>query len=174
MKPSLDQDFPFLSMILKKVISRYMSNHRSKTNLEVPLQSAYRQHHSTETTLLKVHNDVLRSLDNRKCVFIVLLDLSAAFDTFDHQTLQKMLAEIPLAISGEARKWPKSYKRQSPVHIHQRHTTQQQTAEMWRSTGLNPASRSVQRLYYAFKIAYRVPWHIFPWICWWYSTLCQL
>ena len=119
-KPSLDQDvlknyrpvsnLPFLSKVLEKVISKYMSTHRSKNNLEVPLQSAYRQHHSTETALLKVHNDILRSLDNGECVFLVLLDLSAAFDTVDHQTLQKCLQNT-FGISGEALKWLKSYMR---------------------------------------------------------------
>ena len=53
----------------------------SKNDLFEPLQSAYRKFHSTETGLLKIHNDILRSLDNGDIVLLVLLDLSAAFDT---------------------------------------------------------------------------------------------
>jgi len=45
------------------------------------MQSAYRKHHSTETTLLRVTNDILRTIDRRQDVVLVLLDLSAAFDT---------------------------------------------------------------------------------------------
>ena len=84
-------NLPFLSKILEKVMSRVLSEHRARNNLDIPLQSAYRQHHSTETALLKVHNDVLRALDRRECVFLVLLDLSAAFDTIDHHQLKSRL-----------------------------------------------------------------------------------
>ena len=46
------------------------------------MQSAYRKHHSTDTTLLRVTNDILRRI-----VVLVLVDLSAAFDTIDHTIL---------------------------------------------------------------------------------------
>ena len=52
-----------------------------------PFQSAYRKCHSTETTLLKVQNDVLMNLDSQHVTLFVLLDLSAAFDTVDHGVL---------------------------------------------------------------------------------------
>ena len=46
-------------------------------------QDAYRCHHSKESALIKVYNDLLGALDNGCGVFLVLLDLSAAFDTMD-------------------------------------------------------------------------------------------
>jgi len=54
-----------------------------------PLQSAYRKNHSTETALLRVLNDILMTLDHRQHedVVLVMLDLSAAFDTLDHDIL---------------------------------------------------------------------------------------
>jgi hypothetical protein len=50
-------------------------------------QSAYRAFHSTETALLKVHKDIAWAINARKSVILVTLDLSAAFDTVDHNTL---------------------------------------------------------------------------------------
>ena len=46
---------------------------------------------STETAMVKVHNDILRALDNESSVIVLLLDLSAAFDTVDHQILLSRL-----------------------------------------------------------------------------------
>ena len=44
-------------------------------NLEEPFQSAYKCFHSVETTLLRVQNDILLAIDNRKCVVLLLLDM---------------------------------------------------------------------------------------------------
>ena len=72
------------------------------------MQSAYKACHSTETALLKVHNDILRSIDRNEAVLLVLLDLSAAFDTVDHCILIKRL-HTRLGITGNALSWCKSY-----------------------------------------------------------------
>ena len=55
------------------------------------LQSAYRAHHSTETALLKVINDLLLTLDSRHLAVLSLLDSSAASHTVDHHTLLQQL-----------------------------------------------------------------------------------
>ena len=55
-------------------------------------QSAYRTNHSTETALIRVYNDIALSIDSRKSVVLVLLDLSAAFDTVDHFFLLSRLS----------------------------------------------------------------------------------
>lgn len=72
------------------------------------LQSAYREHHSTETALLRVQNDILRAIDSKKEVLLVLLDLSAAFDTIDHDILISRLT-TQFGFSGTVLKWFKSY-----------------------------------------------------------------
>ena len=55
------------------------------------LQSSYRQHHSTKTTLLKVMNDVLLKMNSQLVTLIVLLDLSAAFNTVVHNIFWERL-----------------------------------------------------------------------------------
>ena len=79
-----------------------------ENNLLEPHQSAYRTAHSTETALVRVSNDILRAIDNRQSVFLVLLDMSSAFDTIDHSILLSMLNQR-YAIGGTAIKWFGSY-----------------------------------------------------------------
>ena len=57
--------------------------------------------HSTESALLRVHNDVLCALDEGKCVMLVLLDLSAVFDTVDHGILLSRLSKS-FGVKGSA------------------------------------------------------------------------
>jgi len=52
---------------------------------------AYKQFHSTETALLKVHNDISLNIDTGKVTALALLDLSAAFDTIDYSVLPDRL-----------------------------------------------------------------------------------
>ncbi len=67
-------------------------------------QSSYRKFHSTETALLKVHNDILLKMDQQEITLLVLLDLSAAFDTIDHTVLLETL-ESDFGIVGNAQSW---------------------------------------------------------------------
>ena len=61
-------------------------------HLYEPLQSAYKKSHSTATRLIKVHNDIVTAIDSCHSVILVLLDLSAAFDTVDHRVLIRRLS----------------------------------------------------------------------------------
>ena len=71
-----------------------------------PLQSAYRKNHSTETALLRVLNDILMTLHHRQDV--VMLDLSAAFDTLDHDILISRL-RCHFGFSNTVLRWFSSY-----------------------------------------------------------------
>ena len=64
-----------------------MRHHLDKT-----FKSAYKAFHSTETALVRVHNDILTAIDNNRTVILLLLDLSAAFDTVDHSILLSRLS----------------------------------------------------------------------------------
>ena len=54
-------------------------------------QSAYRAHRSTETAIIAVHDEIVRAIDAGDVCALVLLDLSAAFDTVDHDSLLRVL-----------------------------------------------------------------------------------
>ena len=53
----------------------------------VGFQSAYKAGHSCETALLRVYNDIVITIGKGNGSFLVLLDLSAASDTIDHDNL---------------------------------------------------------------------------------------
>ena len=74
------------------------------------LQSAYRAHHSTETALLKVLSDILMALDSGNLAMLTLLDLSAAFDSVDHDTLPQRLG-TSYGLKGAVLDWFESYLR---------------------------------------------------------------
>ena len=71
-------------------------------------QSAYRRFHTTETALLKVKTDIIKAMDNQEITCLVLLDLSAAFDTIDHTILLNRL-ETTFGIKDIALKLIASY-----------------------------------------------------------------
>ena len=98
----------FLSKILEKIVLAQIFEHINSNSLLPHNQSAYRPHHSTESALLKVCNDILLALDKGKVTTLALLDLSAAFDTVDHDILFQTLY-IHFGISGSALSWFKSY-----------------------------------------------------------------
>ena len=72
------------------------------------VQSAYKIYHSTETALLKVQTDILTALDKGSVAVLLMLDLSAAFDTIDHPILLTRLADT-FGVRNDALKWFKSY-----------------------------------------------------------------
>ena len=101
-------NLPFLTKLIEKEAVRQMNHHMTAYNLHEEHQSAYRQHHSTETVLVKIFNDLLCSLDKKKGVILVLLDLSAAFDTVEHDILLKRMKNL-FGISGNVLVWLNSY-----------------------------------------------------------------
>ncbi|XP_072039182.1 uncharacterized protein [Amphiura filiformis] len=101
-------NLPFLGKVIERVAISQLQSYLSENNLQARSQSAYRQHHSTETAILRVQNDILSALDRRKEAMLVLLDFSAAFDTIDHGMLLDRLC-TRYGIKGTALNWIESY-----------------------------------------------------------------
>ena len=130
-------DLSFLSKVLERIVLSQLNEHLNHNNLLSPLQSAYRPNHSTETALLSIVNNLLTAMDNNKICILTLLDLSAAFDTIDHQILLTRL-QHSFGISGPALSWFSSYlsNRTHAVTINSlqsEHTSYY--APLWRSPG---------------------------------------
>ena len=117
-KPNLDSNMlenyrpvsnlPFISNIIEKAVLTQLQEHLIGNGLLETYRSAYRKEHSTETALLAVTDNLLSNIDNRLASIVTFLDLSAAFDTLDHQILLKRLS-ITYGIHAKALQWFSSY-----------------------------------------------------------------
>jgi len=78
-------------------VALHLVDYSDRNGLREVFQSAYRTNHSMETTLIMVYNDTALSIDNQKSVVLVLLDLSAVFDTVDQFfLLSRLLARFSI------------------------------------------------------------------------------
>ena len=117
-KPSLDADdlksyrpvsnLTYLSKILEKAVHGQLTKYIASNDLLPKVQSGYRKFHSCETAVTKIYNDILLMIDKKENVILLLLDLSAAFDTINHELLLKKL-ENSYGITQEVLKWMDSY-----------------------------------------------------------------
>ena len=80
-----------ISKLLERIVSSQLVKYLKDNGLLPDLQSAYRAMHSTETAVLEVLSDLLLALDSGNLAMLTLLDLSAAFDSVDHDTAIQVL-----------------------------------------------------------------------------------
>ena len=97
-----------LSKVMEKCVYQQLNKYLDLHELFAECQSGFRKAHSCETAILKVHNDVMMMIDKKSNVLLVLLDLSAAFDTINHKILVRKLQKL-YGISGIVLKWINSY-----------------------------------------------------------------
>jgi len=96
----------------QKAVDSRLERHLSAHKLHEERQSACKQFHSTESALLCVQNDILRSLGQNEATVLAMLDLSAAFDTIDHKNLLCRLEQhfgIVILLVCTSLQWMKSY-----------------------------------------------------------------
>jgi len=101
-------NIPFLAKVIEKVVAAQIHSYLEENLLMPSMQSAYRNHHSTETALLRVMNAVLRTVDCRQDVVLVMHDLPAVFDTLDHTILLDRLSRY-FGFSHPVLRWFSSY-----------------------------------------------------------------
>ena len=77
--------------MVERVVDSRLIAYCDNNDLIPGYQSAYRRHHSTETALVRLYNDMVHVIDNGQVGALVLLDMSAAFDTVDHQIMIDVL-----------------------------------------------------------------------------------
>ena len=98
----------FISKVTEHCATYLMTKYIVENHILKPNKSAYHANHSTESVILKVKADILHAVDKQEVSCLVLHDLSAAFDTIDHQILLEHL-ENHFGIAGLALNWIKSY-----------------------------------------------------------------
>ena len=98
----------FLSKVIEKAIAIQIHDHLSKTGIIDSFQSAYKADHSCEIALLGIFNDIASTIGKGNGNLLVLLDLSAAFDTIDYLILFDIL-NMYIGFDGNALKLIKPY-----------------------------------------------------------------
>ena len=89
-----------VSKVIESAVKDQLSSHLDVVEALPENQSAYRAAHSTETTVCSVVSDALGMLDEKKCGILIMLDLSAAFDTVVHRLLIEDLKLV--GVEGDA------------------------------------------------------------------------
>ena len=87
-----------------KQINPFLNN----TNLYSKHNSRYKSHHSTANILMKINDDIIKAIDNQKITLLILLGLSAAFDTVYFKKLSDTLIKR-FNFIGSGLSWFKSY-----------------------------------------------------------------
>ena len=98
----------FISKLIERVVAIRLETHMNIAGLYSTKQFGYKKNHSTELLLLNILNNLLKSCDKKMANVLLLLDLSAAFDTVDQNKLLKIL-QFEIGIKGSALSWFKSY-----------------------------------------------------------------
>ena len=102
-------------MVEKAALNQFNA-HSDNHDLLPDFQSAYREGYSTETALLKLVNDALWLMENKRILVVAIMDLSAAFDMVDHDLLLSVLHNS-FGISDTALSWYETYLRPRTMTI---------------------------------------------------------
>ena len=135
--------------------------------LQYPLyQSEYRQRYSTDAALLKVANDLSLNMNSQHVTLLLLLDLSAAFDTVNHEILVRRL-NTNFGVRGKVL----LPRRSQRISLSELCNIWKVWLTFWRSNGLLYGALTVCRLCFRAVWYYRVTFTWSSQICWWHSII---
>ena len=97
---------PILSKFSERLAHGQCTNYLTIRKTLVQYQSGNRKLFSTETALLHVTDEMLKAMDDKKISALVLLDMSKAFDSINHDILSQKLHS---GVSNHSLGWFKSY-----------------------------------------------------------------
>src|SRR6218665_314064 len=96
-QPGLDPSVPssyrsianvtFISKIIEKLVASQLFDYWNMNNLLPPCQSGFHKGHSNESLLLRLLSDIYGAMDRSEVTLLALFDVSAAFDSVDHDIL---------------------------------------------------------------------------------------
>ena len=94
---------PILSKVCEKLALKQFVNYLNCNSKIAKQQSGNRQFHSTETALPDFTDEILKNMDEKKVSLVVLLDISKAFDSINHELLLSKLRKIGVSTSVHKR-----------------------------------------------------------------------
>ena len=98
----------FVSKLTERCVAPRLGKHMEDNDLETPEHHGYKAGHSSETLLVELVDKLLTAFDGKYAVVLLLLDLSAAFDTVDQDKLLQILQD-EIGVTGIALKWFESF-----------------------------------------------------------------
>ena len=98
----------FIGKMIEKVVLSRLNQHMNANNMHTSEQFGYKKGHSTEHVILEIVDEVLIGFEKGTATLVILLDLSAAFDTVDQEKLMTIL-ENEIHIKGTALAWFRSF-----------------------------------------------------------------
>ena len=107
---------PFLSKLVEQAILAQFDQHCGEHQLLPDFQLAYRKGYSMKTSLIKMTSDILWSMERKEVTAVIVLDMSAAFDTVDHDLLLDILHNR-YGITDTALQWYWSYLRPQGMKV---------------------------------------------------------
>ncbi len=159
---------PFIAKTLKLIVFIQVSLFLSQNNKLDAKQSGFRSGHSTETALLSVTEALRIAKADSKSAVLILLDLSAAFDTVNHQILLSTLTSLD--ITGIPLRWFESYLTGRSFRVAWG-GIQSTSIGYWGSPGIGSWTPILLHIHYITGSHHTGTWLLIQLLCWWHTAL---
>ncbi len=155
-------------MLVKTLFFNQVSLFLSQNNKLDANQSGFRSGHSTETALLSVTEALRITKADSKSSVLIQLDLSAAFDTVNHQILLSTLTSLD--ITGISLRWFESYLTGLSFRVAWG-GIQSTSIGYWGSSGTGSWTPPLLHIHYITGSHHTSTWCLLPLLHWWHTAL---